>query len=71
MKKTTAEPTPAPTAQTGATLRQLRLERGVKAAFVCKLMDISASYLSDLEGDRRTWREELVNKYKQALGIPL
>ena len=59
---------PTTTEGTGKSLRALREAKGIKAVFVCKKMDVSASYLSDLERDRRAWNDDLIARFKAAIG---
>ena len=54
---------------TGQDLRAQRMARGIKAAFVAEQMGISASFLSDLERDRRNWTEDNIQKFKKAIGL--
>lgn len=56
-----------PDDSTGALLRKDREKAGITASAVANHMDISDSFLYDLEKDRRTWTAELVARYQAAM----
>lgn len=55
----------------GATLKRLRLLYGDSAKNFAKELNISASYLSEIENGKKDPSLGLLNKYSQFLGIKL
>ena len=53
----------------GDYLRTQREKAGITQARVAGCMKISPPYLCDLEYGFRNWRDELINKYKKAIGL--
>lgn len=53
----------------GEYLRFQREKAGIPQARVAEFMHISKPYLCDLEHGFRNWRDELISKYKKAIGI--
>lgn len=51
----------------GAALRAEREKAGKSLREVAKKMDLTISYISDLELGRRMWREELIERFRGAL----
>jgi len=47
----------------GERMRKLRQKRGLSLRDAAKKMQVTASYLCDLELGRRRWRAELQNGY--------
>ena len=56
--------------QAGALVRERRLETGISLRAFAKQLEISPSYLSDLERGRRNWSESFWTAAMQWLGAP-
>lgn len=52
---------------TGRNVRHDRRRRHLTLGQVARFMEISTSYLCDLEMGRRHWTEELVARYQEAV----
>lgn len=53
----------------GQMFRELREKRGVSLRSVAVAMDVSASYLSDLELGRRAWSQAVGRKVSDAIKL--
>ena len=53
--------------QVGRALRKLRVAASISLRDMARHLDLSPSYISDLELGRRTWREKLVTEYLKYL----
>lgn len=53
-------------AAVGASMRRLRTARGLSLQEISRRLDLSLSYVSDLERGRRNWNDELVERFKRA-----
>jgi len=53
--------------EVGRGLRTIRERFGLEQRSMATAMQVSASYLSDLERGRRNWSSMLVTRYRQAL----
>ena len=55
----------------GDTLKKTRNIYGYKASQLCKLLDISPSYLSEIENNKKQPSLELLQKFADVFGIKL
>ena len=55
----------------GETLRRIRGIHGLKAKEMCVKLEISASYLSEIETGKKQPSLELLNKYADTFGMKL
>jgi len=55
----------------GQTLKKVRTIYGYKAVVMSSILGISASYLSEIENDKKQPSLELLQKYADAFGIKL
>lgn len=57
--------------RTGATLRALREAYGIRQGAFATTLEISHSYLANIEAGRKPLTPELARKAADALGVPL
>ena len=51
----------------GRRMRERRLAKGLSLRAMATLLELSSSYISDLETGRRQWGKRNVDRYEQAL----
>jgi len=56
--------------QLGKTIRRLRLERGISQQDLARTVDLTASFLSMVENDRRQPSLTVLRRLSDALGLP-